>query len=177
MNFVLPTVIATCPLPTSGTFSPVTVLIEFRLDLIFSDDIFSDGKRVEFTIVMLLPVSIVARHGAFSTSVSTKFPWKFSDCPLSIYFEVLFSIAGSRPLVNPAIARFPCYLYHAIRIVPLTPIMLNLTSLPATSPRIRTVANPVSLAVSFSRPKRFLFPGRNQDNFFADDLHDMSKTS
>ena len=80
MNFVLTTVIAFCPRPTSGTFSPVTVLIEFRVGLKFSDDIFSDGKRVELTNVMLLPVSIVTRHGTFSTNASTKIPWKFSDC-------------------------------------------------------------------------------------------------
>ena len=96
-----------CPHPTSGTFSLVTVLIEFRAGLIFSDDIFSDSERVELTIVILLRVSIVTRHGTLSTNASTKIPWKFSDCPFFISFEVLFSIAGSQPLINLAFARFP----------------------------------------------------------------------
>ena len=70
------------------------------------------------------------------------------------------------------------------RIVPLTPfrqtaIMLILTSLPTTSPRIRNVAILVSIAfcLSLASEKEFFFPGRSQDNFFAGDLHDMSKTS
>ena len=115
MNFVLRGVMAVCCRPTNGNFSPVTVLIEFRAGLIFSDNIFSDGKRVELTIVMLLSVSIITRHVTFSTIASSKTPWKFSDCKLFISFEVLFSIAGSRPLVNPAITSFSGYLYHAHR--------------------------------------------------------------
>ena len=64
---------------------------------------------------MLLSVSIVTRLCAFSTNASTKILWKFSDCPLFSFFEVVFSIAGSRSLVKPAIARLPGYLYNAHR--------------------------------------------------------------
>ena len=120
MNFVLPIVILICPRPTSGTLSPVTVLIEFPTGLIFSIGIFNDSKRVELTIVMLLPVSIVARQGTFSTNASNKSPWKisFSSRPLFLSFEVLSFITGSRPLIDPANARFPDYLCfdHVYRI-------------------------------------------------------------
>ena len=162
MNFVRRGVIAVCCRPTNGNFSPVTVLIEFRAGLIFSDNIFSDGKRVELTIAMLLSVSIITRHVTFSTIASSKTPWKFSDVN---YLFLLRSYFLSLDLDLLLIQLSPVSLVICItpiaakRIVPLTPIrqtaiMLILTSLPATSPRIPNVTIPVSIAFCLSLPKK-----------------------